>query len=470
MPSGFSRHAIPACDGAQARISDLGYTSFENPTESFVHVARLSSRIIAALALAVFAIPLFAQTYPIEGFINRLYSPAGYGVNGRRFDVSRATQFGLMGEDSISAASPLRDVLRVGVYVQVAGREAYTMGPIQATTVLVHDEWNERISGLGVITRVLSTGADTVFGADGYRVRITPSTKVSFYGDPSSLDEIAANSWVSFSGKRDKDGVIEATKAHFIPAKPTKFKAVTGLEVFPVKTRPAGSNGTSLVKQGSDTPNMTADGASLQEDQELKVGLGRSHTMAADQPLQDRVHRIGMAVVPEYQREMADDDPSKIHFRFFAIEDNKLRGNINLLDGAMLISRQAVERLSSDDQLAAVLADGVAYSLQRQAAQQVKMNRIAWGAAIAEMFVPGGGLATIAANGLAGGDPETLMKQERLRVALALMRDGGFDPWQAPQAWRMLEPKKLPANVASIDYPDSSCYQIQILNLQYARK
>jgi hypothetical protein len=62
------------------------------------------------------------------------------------------------------------------------------------------------------------------------------------------------------------------------------------------------------------------------------------------------------------------------------------------------------------------------------------------------------------------------MKQERLRVALALMRDGGFDPWQAPQAWRMLEPKKLPANVASIDYPDSSCYQIQILNLQYARK
>jgi len=435
-----------------------------------VHITSRFSRLLAALFLAVLSIPVLAQTYPIEGYISMVRQPASFEVSGRWFTISPATEFGLMGSFATSTKGPLRDELRVGIYVQVAGKEAYTMGPIMATTVLVHDQWHENLSGLGVITRVLSPGDDPVFDADGYRIRITPDTKVSFYGDLDSLDDVAANTWVSFSGKRDKDGVIEATKAHFIPAKPTKFKAVKGLEVRTVQTRPAGSSDNALISEGKGTPAAPTDGASLQEDQELKVGLGRSHTMAADQPLQDRVHRIGMAVVPEYQREMADDDSSKIHFRFFAIEDNKLRGNINLLDGAVLISRQAVERLSSDDQLAAVLADGVAYSLQRQAAQQVKMNRIAWGAAIAEMFVPGGGLATIAANGLAGGDPETLMKQERLRVALALMRDGGFDPWQAPQAWRMLEPKKLPANVASIDYPDSSCYQIQILNLQYARK
>jgi hypothetical protein len=422
-----------------------------------VHITSRFSRLLAALFLAVLSIPVLAQTYPIEGYISMVRQPASFEVSGRWFTISPATEFGLMGSFATSTKGPLRDELRVGIYVQVAGKEAYTMGPIMATTVLVHDQWHENLSGLGVITRVLSPGDDPVFDADGYRIRITPDTKVSFYGDLDSLDDVAANTWVSFSGKRDKDGVIEATKAHFIPAKPTKFKAVKGLEVRTVQTRPAGSSDNALISEGKGTPAAPTDGASLEHDEELKIGLGRWHTLPA-------------ALVPAYQREMADDDSSKIHFRFFAIEDNKLRGNINLLDGAVLISRQAVERLSSDDQLAAVLADGVAYSLQRQAAQQVKMNRIAWGAGIAEMFVPGVGFAMLAANGVAGGDPETLMKQERLRVALALMRDGGFDPWQAPQAWRMLELKKLPANVASIDYPDISCYQIQILNLQYARK
>ena len=314
---------------------------------------------------------------------------------------------------------------------------------------------------------VVSPGPEAVFDADGFRVRITPDTKVSLYSDMGSLDEIAANTWVSFSGKRGKDGIIEATKARFIPAKPTKFKAVKNLEIRTVKAQPAGTNDNSLISEGTGTPALAADGASLPQDEELKVGLGRWHTLPADQPLQQRVHRIGMALLPVYQREMADDDPSKIHFRFFAIDDNKLRGNVNLLDGAVLVSKQTAERLSSDDQLAAVIADGVAFSLQRQAAQQVKMNRIAWGADIAADFVPGVGTAML----LAGDNAETVMQEERLRIVNSCTdaRCGGFDPWQAPEAWRLAEPKKLPANLASLEYPQNSCYQIQILGLQYAR-
>jgi hypothetical protein len=431
---------------------------------------RISLRLIAVVACAALAVPLIAQTFPIEGYINFIRSPKSFVVGGREFDISRQTQFGLMGGDVPSTTSPLRDALRIGVYVQVAGHEAFTMGPINATTVLVHDQWNESLSGLGVITRVDSTGTAPVFDADGFRIRITPATKLSFYGDVTSLDQVAPNDWVSFSGKRGQDGIIDAAKARLLPAKPTKFKAAKNLEIRSVKTRPAGSTGNALVSEGKGTPTAPTDGASLEQDEQLKIGLGRWHTLPADQPLQQRVHRIGMALVPAYQREMADDDPSKIHFRFFAIDDNKLHGNVNLLDGAVLVSKQTVERLTSDDQLAAVIADGVAYSLQRQAAQEVKMNRIAWGAEIAQMFVPGVGFAMLAANGIAGGDPETLMKQERLRVALALMRDAGFDPWQAPEAWRIVDLKKIPANLASLAYPDNSCYQIQILSLQYSRK
>lgn len=426
---------------------------------------RPTFRLLAVLAFATLILPLHAQTYPIEGYINRTQPPNGYQVSGRWFFISPTTTFGFMGTNSASRTSPVKDALRVGVYVQVAGRETRLMGPIIATTVFAHDQWDENLSGFGVITRVVAPGPNAVFDADGYRIRITPSTNLDFDGDASSVNEITPNSWMSFSGKRGKDGAIEATKAHFVPAKPTKFKAIKNIEIVAVKTRPAGTDDKAQTSEGTGTLNLEADGASLQTDQELKIGLGRWRTLPADQPLQQRVRRIGMALVPAYQRELADDDPSKIHFRFFAIDNKKSRDSIFLLDGAVLVSKLTVERLRSDDQLAAVIADGIAYNLQRQAAREIKRNRIAMGAGVAGAFVPGAGMAIF----LAGDNSEATMLRERLRIGLALMRDAGFDPWQAPEAWRLIEPKKLPANPALMDYPDTSCYQFQVLDLQYPR-
>jgi hypothetical protein len=60
------------------------------------------------------------------------------------------------------------------------------------------------------------------------------------------------------------------------------------------------------------------------------------------------------------------------------------------------------------------------------------------------------------------------MEEQRGRVALSLMEDAGYDPWQAPEAWRLLEPKKLPADLNSLKYPNRSGYQLGILNLQYS--
>ncbi len=446
-----------------------------NRKESFVSSTSRYLRPIVTFALAVLAIPLLAQTfYPIEGYISVIHPPMGFEVDGRRFDISSATSFGLMGSNSTSTASPLREALRVGVYVQVAGRDPGPFKPIVATTVLIRDDWNRKISGIGVITRVLSPAPMTVFEADGYLIRITPSTQLAFLGDLSSLTEVSANTWLNFSGKRGKDGIIEATKAQFIPAKPTKFKAAKNIEIATVKTRPAGAKDGAMTSEGTGTPATTADGASLQQDEQLKIGLGRWHTLPADQPLQQRVHRIGMALVPAYQRDMADDNPSKIHFRFFAVDNNKWRGAVCLLDGAVLVPTQTIERLRNDDQLAAVVADGVACNLQRQTARAVTTMRKELGVDIAidvaGAFVPGLGLAVLG-PGLFTSKEIATMQEERLRIALALMSDAGFDPWQAPEAWRLLaSPKKLPADLASLTYPDSSCYQLGILSLQYARK
>jgi hypothetical protein len=344
---------------------------------------------------------------------------------------------------------------------------------MKATTVLVHDDWDQKLSGIGVITRVVLSPAPStaVYESDGYLIRITPSTKLDFLGDLDSLADVSTNTWLHFGGKRGNDGVLEAAKAQFIPAKPTEFKALKGLEVATVKTRPAGEKDVAMTSVGKGTPAVPDDGVALQQDEELKIGLGHWHTLPADQPLQQRVHRIGMALVPAYQRTMADDDPSKIHFRFFAIDNSKLQGSICLLDGAVLVSKQTVDRLKSDGELAAVIADGVACNLQRQAARAVVAMRKELGVDLAVdvalAFVPGAGFAFN--SGIADREI-VVMQEERLRIALALMNDAGYDPWLAPEAWRLVVPKKLPADLASLTYPDISCYQIGILNLQYARK
>ena len=37
---------------------------------------------------------------------------------------------------------------------------------------------------------------------------------------------------------------------------------------------------------------------------------------------------------------------------------------------------------------------------------------------------------------------------------MALLADGGYDPWEAPEAWRLLAPKHLPNDLGSLKYPD----------------
>jgi hypothetical protein len=411
---------------------------------------------------------LLAQnSFVVEGYITSAHLPGSFKTGGRTVVLTRHTAFGVSGLESTSTANPARDLLRVGAYVQVAGSNENFVKPIAATTVFVRDDRERKLSGIAVITRVVSSSPDPVYQADGYLIHVTPSTKVDFAGDLSSLNEIVPNVWIHYTGKRNSNGMLDASHVQFIPPKPTKFKAIQGIEVVPVQMRPANAPNAPAVPMASPAVG-SMDGASLQEDQQLKIGLGRWHTIPAGKPVQERVHRIGMALVPGYQQQMDDFDPTKIHFRFFAVDDKNLRRAECLLDGAIVVSSQAVERLANDDQVAALLADGIACNLQRQAAREVAERRIQLAANVAAVFFPPAGLA-LGGRSIASGDIEERLAEERLRIALALMKDAGYDPWQAPEAWRLLSVKKLPANLASLEYPDAGCYQISVLNLQYAR-
>jgi hypothetical protein len=412
-----------------------------------------------------------SETNVIEGYVTAVHPPDGFDVDGKRVTTTPNTCYGLKTGTPVRSDSPWRASIEIGAYVYVSGAINWSAATATATTVLIRPDRDETLSGLGAIERVADAGAQPIFEADGYRIRITPETGVGLPPGVKSLGDVGANIWVQYVGRRDKDGVLVASQAVFIPAKPAKVKAIKGLDEYDMHFVPPRAAGAA--SGGTQPPN----GATGQEP--VLTGNGsvklyfRTHKIPADQELQARVQRVGARLVPAYQKDLPADDPSKIDFRFYAVDADKLHTEVCSLDGLVLVPMQMVERLKTDDELAAVLADGIAFNLQRQAARIIADNRetLASEAAgdVAGAFIPGVGLAVILGDSVASSKAEKQLEEQRGRVALALMADAGYDPWAAPEAWRLLAPKKLPTVMDSLKYPSRSGYQFSILRLQYKK-
>jgi hypothetical protein len=322
----------------------------------------------------------------------------------------------------------------------------------------------KKLSGVGVIIRVDASAPQPVFEADGYRIRVGPSTVTAFSDPLKTLADVGPNTWLRFEGTLDQAGVLVATKAEFFPAGYRKNFTSMG----PRKVKPP-EDYKPIMKDAL----IDAEGHFVNAHTKVRYsdagGACGWHRVPADHPLQERVERIGMRLVPAYQKALPADNPSRIPFRFYVVADDKARGVSACNWGLVLVPKNAVERLKNDDQLAAVLADGVAFNLQRQL---FTMGPLEWSALGAElvMVAPlglGGYLGDTAAEFALKYEIALKLGLQRARITLQLLADAGYDPKQAPEAWRLLEPKELPSDVASLKYTREGEYQLRLLKLMY---
>jgi hypothetical protein len=321
----------------------------------------------------------------------------------------------------------------------------------------------KELKGFSVIERVISPGAEPVYQVDGYRVQIVASTDKEFRQKLDSLKDVGPGIWLRFTGKRDSAGVVVAVRATFYPGK----SGVKQPDPLQLQTR-APDHESLIDSEGRLKPLDT------------KVRLSDSggwcgwHKIPAEGEEQARVRRIGMSLIPAYQGQMADDQAGKIHFRFFVIDEKVIRSELACNPGLVLVPRLVFDRLKSDDQLAAVLADGIARNLQYLRARMVASDGWLTAAEIAENAAwvanPIAGLAIGGAVGIAAHDINVQMELERGRLGLSLMADAGYDPWQAPEAWRLLAPKRLPKDLSSLKYPRVGQYQVTVLDAQYKKR
>jgi hypothetical protein len=278
-----------------------------------------------------------------------------------------------------------------------------------------------------------------------------------------SLGDVKPGIWIRFEGSRDETGVLLASKVEFFP--PGSRKSFTAMgprkSKLPLDYQPVTRDGL-LDADGNFVPSHTKVRYS---DAGGPCGW---HRVPADPRLQERVERIGMRLVPAFQKQLPPDSPSRIPFRFYVVADDKVRSVFACNVGLVLVPKNVVNRLQNEDQLAAVVADGVAFNLQRQLVTTSTLDLLADGSEIATFFL-GGPVAGGVVAEIVGHEMEVRLQREIGRIALQLVADAGFDPWEAPEAWRLLAPKDLPQDIRSLKYTSEGKYQLSILKLQYSR-
>jgi hypothetical protein len=410
----------------------------------------------------------------VRGYVTAVHPPDDFDVDSQHVTMTADTQFGPVSDKAPVSNGLTRDAVQIGAWVEVYGVRDRHAKTVIARSVLIRDDWNSKLSALAVIEKVISTVPDLVFAADGYRIRVTPATEVKFPRNVKSAADVRAGMWVLYEGRMGRDGLLVANKARFVSTEHAKAKSekASGNSSGPAATPQPPANGLPAAKQNALPPNNASSPPEDQiDDQRTEIDLGdASYDISKDEALKSRVRRIGMSLVPAWLLQLPVDDPSKIQFDFIAVKNQGREEYISLdPEGVILVPAELAARFKSDDQLAAVLADGIAHDLQQQAPMVIQMNRtnLEWAAGMAAAdLVPYAGV--VAGSVYQYGIDKTL-REQRWRVALELMADAGYDPWQAPEAWRLAAPGKLPADTSMLKYPDRSGYQFAILNLMYKK-
>jgi hypothetical protein len=396
----------------------------------------------------------------LRGNITAVQPPDGFDVAGYHVTTSPTTQFFQI-HGPKAAASDVHKEIIVGAYVQVIGDKDRRTHTAVARQVKIKEEDRVLLSGIGVIDRMITPGPQPVFRADGYIIKLDADTQVHLSGGLKSIDNIYPGDWVHYEGRRDESGQVVAARLEFVRPKPHKPRRDSD-RLAQVTSFPPGSlidfDGTFTTKRAGHA-----------EDAE---GGDCGWYPVPDVPsVQENVRRIGMRLVPKYQRDLPPDSPERIPFRFYVVEEKKVRSGISCHPGLVLIPVTVINRVSNEDQLAAVLADGMAASLGRQQARisNISMKGVAEMAALGAIDAAGGYGAAIVGGEIVRRQIAQKMEEQRGRIALGLMADAGYDPWQAPEAWRLLNPNEPPNNPAMLKYPDRAGYQLEILGLQYKR-
>jgi predicted Zn-dependent protease len=217
----------------------------------------------------------------------------------------------------------------------------------------------------------------------------------------------------------------------------------------------------------------------------LEMAAGEMETLRQklefyDDPLlEGYVNRVGQSLVPDWV------DPREFQFAFFIIDDPDLNA-FALPDGTIVIHTGLLAVLENEAQLASVLGHEISHVTHRHAYRGYKSAQkwqwVALGASVAGAAIDGRsgrspwegsslsrilidlgtGLAVTAAVNGHGRD----LEDDADRIGLHYTLDAGYDPFEAPEVWRIFNRQIQDQNAAvNWFFSDHSTHQARISNL-----
>jgi hypothetical protein len=395
----------------------------------------------------------------ITGYVSRAVSASDFDVNGLRVlctGKTRGVAKSVHGAKNATVACP-GELPYVG-----EGMAVHYTGVIADNTIYATRIDRQPPPRLGEVSEsaVIDTtptqaaagapASGLLIRADGYRIRITSTTKIEWMAPLQSFADVVAGDWITYHGKLEATGVLDATYIQIGPnligSEEAKLRA--GKEYDP-SIVPAGEkqNVLKVAWEGEYDP--------------------KKFPPFKDAVMQARVEKIGNNLIPAYQRALPNSDPAKIDFRFQVIDTKLFRGVLALPSGIVLVHHQTLEKVENDSQLAALLADAIACVLEKQEFRMEKELKVANASRLAQVAMAWNPLADAAlgiASAPAAIELQRAMKQNG-RVSLELLHDAGYDIDQAPLAWwrLALDSNDSNAMATTADIPPLVAYLYRIL-------
>jgi Zn-dependent protease with chaperone function len=192
-----------------------------------------------------------------------------------------------------------------------------------------------------------------------------------------------------------------------------------------------------------------------------------------DPELQSYVARVGRSLIPNWV------NPEELKFNFSLIQDDSLNA-FALPDGTVVVHTGLIRVLENEAQFATVLGHEIAHATHRHGYRGYKhRSKMMWIqlAAIAGGIVvdaktdsPWAGILTSIGSGLTlsaivNGHGRDL-EDEADRLGLEYMVDAGYDPFEAPEVWRIFTRHTGdPSGAVNFFFSDHSTHRARISNL-----
>lgn len=285
----------------------------------------------------------------LAGYVTYVSDAGAFDVDRVHIHITANTRLAEREAKSTTLVHQLAPVY-LGQPLQLWGRVDRRSHSFDATFIKQTAPFPATVTGAAIIDQVPAghpPGGHMV-RADGFLLAFTADSHLAFNPPLTSIDQLSTNLWIDYRGVQQTDGTVLVSAAEVWPNVVTRSedKLRTEREYNPSEIDEGDAqSGLSKAFRGIDVRRLPAH---------------------HDDALQSRIDRIGQSLIPAYQKSLPANDPSRINFRFQVVDTNRFRDAIAFANGIILVPYPAITRLDNDSQVAAVLADNIAASLEKQ--------------------------------------------------------------------------------------------------------